>query len=61
MKRLLLLIPAIALLIFAYGCGQSGPLYLPGNPSQIEPAAEEPADEPAESDDDEKPDEEDAQ
>ena len=33
MKRL---IPAIALLLFvAAGCGQSGPLYIPGNPSKV--------------------------
>ena len=36
---------AFALLLFATvaGCGQSGPLYLPGNPSQVqEPPAEDP-------------------
>ena len=36
---------AIILLLFAAvaGCGQSGPLYLPGNPSQVqEPPAEDP-------------------
>ena len=33
MKRL---IPAIAILLFtAAGCGQSGPLYVPGNPSKV--------------------------
>ena len=32
------------------GCGQSGPLYIPGNPTRIEqpPAAEQSADEEAE-------------
>ncbi len=46
MKRLF---AAIAVLMFAAaGCGQSGPLYIPGNPSKIQnppPAAEEPAEE----------------
>jgi predicted small lipoprotein YifL len=44
MKRLLALFAALVL----FGCGQSGPLYIPGNPSRIEnppPPAEEPADE----------------
>lgn len=36
------------------GCGQSGPLYLPGNPSQVE--AEAP---PADSEDDDDKDEDD--
>ena len=39
---------AVLLLIFLLGaCGQSGPLYIPGNPSRIEqppPAAESTAD-----------------
>ncbi len=62
MKRLLLMLSAIALSMSASGCGQSGPLYLPGNPSQIEPPAEQPAAEPVEPEDDEdKPDQEDAQ
>ena len=34
MKRHVLL-PAAFLLLVVAGCGQSGPLYLPGNPSQI--------------------------
>ena len=37
MNRLILLITAIS--SFAvFGCGQSGPLYLPGDPSQIREA-----------------------
>ncbi len=35
----------------AYGCGQSGPLYVPGNPSKIQqppPQAESTADEEGE-------------
>ena len=44
MKRLL---AVLAVLILA-GCGQSGPLYIPGNPSRIEnppPPPEEAAEE----------------
>jgi predicted small lipoprotein YifL len=37
MKRLILLIAAISCLTLL-GCGQSGPLYLPGDPSQIREA-----------------------
>ena len=46
MKRLLALFAAFVL----FGCGQSGPLYIPGNPSRIEnppPPPEESADEEA--------------
>ena len=35
MKRLLFPIAAFALMILFSGCGQSGPLYVPGNPSQV--------------------------
>ena len=45
----------LALLVFALSiaaCGQSGPLYIPGNPSQVqEPPPEQ---EPPDEDDDEK-------
>jgi predicted small lipoprotein YifL len=46
MKRLLALLTAFVL----FGCGQTGPLYIPGNPSRIEnppPPAEESTDEEA--------------
>jgi len=48
MKRLSAIFAA--LLFLASGCGQSGPLYIPGNPTRIEqpPVAEEPADEEGE-------------
>jgi len=36
MQRLILAITASTLFFFLTGCGQSGPLYLPGNPSRIE-------------------------
>ena len=46
---------AALLLVFLIGaCGQSGPLYIPGNPSKIEqppPAAESTADEEEEAED----------
>ena len=35
MKRLTLLFAALALMFLFSGCGQSGPLYVPGNPSQM--------------------------
>ena len=43
MKRLFLLLTAFSLVFIASGCGQSGPLYIPGNPSKIQnpPPAEE--------------------
>ena len=36
MKRLILALAAISLLGLFAACGQSGPLYLPGNPSKLE-------------------------
>jgi len=36
MQRFTLAIITMASLFFVSGCGQSGPLYLPGNPSRIE-------------------------
>ena len=36
MQRLILAIITATLLFSVTGCGQSGPLYLPGNPSRIE-------------------------
>lgn len=35
MKRLTFLIAAFAFTFIFSGCGQSGPLYIPGNPSQM--------------------------
>ena len=50
-------IPAAALLaMFLLGCGQSGPLYVTGNPSTVQPAADQSM---AEDEDDEDADEED--
>ena len=48
MKRLVLALAALVFVLPFTGCGQSGPLYIPGNPSTIrqpppraEPTAEE--------------------
>ncbi|MBT5862494.1 MAG: hypothetical protein HOH37_06305 [Gammaproteobacteria bacterium] len=35
MKRICLLMAVIASIFVIAGCGQSGPLYVPGNPSQM--------------------------
>jgi len=35
MKRLTFLIATFAFMVLFSGCGQSGPLYIPGNPSQM--------------------------
>jgi len=36
MKRVLLSLTATALVLLATACGQTGPLYVPGNPSKIQ-------------------------
>jgi predicted small lipoprotein YifL len=51
MKRLLIALAATSFLIASHGCGQSGPLYIPGNPSKVEqppPQAESTAEDEAE-------------
>ena len=51
MKRLILALSAFSFIFLAAGCGQSGPLYIPGNPSKISnppPAAESTAEEESE-------------
>lgn len=35
MKRLTFLIAVLPFMFLFSGCGQSGPLYIPGNPSQM--------------------------
>ncbi len=54
MKRLILLLTALSFVFVATGCGQSGPLYIPGNPSKIEnpPPAENEDEEEKEEDSD---------
>ena len=32
---------ALLVILFLAGCGQSGPLYIPGDPSSIEPPADQ--------------------
>jgi predicted small lipoprotein YifL len=51
MKRLVLALAAFSFVFLATGCGQSGPLYIPGNPSRIShpPPPEEVAEESEES------------
>ena len=53
MKRSIYILSAILVLLPLTGCGQSGPLYLPGNPSTIETVPSVPAD-PGQQDNDEK-------
>jgi predicted small lipoprotein YifL len=51
MKRLILALAVLSLTFLASGCGQSGPLYIPGSPSKISnppPAAESTAEEEGE-------------
>ncbi len=56
MKRLFAVLAAVSVLFVASGCGQSGPLYIPGNPSTIQqppPQAESTAEEEQEEDSEE--------
>jgi predicted small lipoprotein YifL len=39
MKKRIRISAALLLAMFLLGCGQSGPLYVTGNPSEIQPAA----------------------
>ena len=47
MLRLIFLVAAFTSISFVTGCGQSGPLYLPGDPSEVR-RAPPPEDEEAE-------------
>ena len=56
MKRLLLALFALTSVFVVAGCGQSGPLYLPGDPSTIQtppPQPEEPQQDEEEEEEDE--------
>ncbi len=44
MKRLTVALGAFSLVLPLFGCGQSGPLYLPDDPSRIEAVPPAPAD-----------------
>ncbi len=53
MKRIFLALAAFVFVLPFTGCGQSGPLYIPGNPSKIQqppPQAESTAEEEGEED-----------
>ncbi len=55
MKRLLLALAALSFTFVATGCGQTGPLYIPGNPTRISnppPEAEATAEEEGEEEND---------
>ena len=55
MIRCIVMLVAISFVGLFAGCGQSGPLYIPGNPSRISnppPAAESTAEEESEEEDD---------
>ena len=52
MMRLIFLVAAFAGISFITGCGQSGPLYLPGDPSEVRQAPP-PVEEEAEDDEEE--------
>lgn len=57
MNRLTFLIAAFAFMFLSSGCGQSGPLYIPGNPSQMAVPPSQPpvSEEESEESDDEAP------
>jgi predicted small lipoprotein YifL len=55
MKRLIITLAALTIVFIASGCGQSGPLYIPDNPSTISvppPASDSTAEEAEEEEDD---------
>jgi predicted small lipoprotein YifL len=54
MKRLTILIAILACVFIVSGCGQSGPLYIPGNPSTmaVPPSQQTAADEESEEEQD---------
>lgn len=54
MKRFIFALTAISFVVLSSACGQSGPLYLPGNPSKLEtvPPAPTEADETEEEEQD---------
>jgi predicted small lipoprotein YifL len=52
MNSQLRVLAALIFLAALSACGQSGPLYIPGNPSTVQTPAEQPAAEDADEDDD---------
>jgi predicted small lipoprotein YifL len=56
MKRLTFLLAVFASMLMISGCGQSGPLYVPGNPSTMAvPPSEDSASEEAEEEEESSP------
>jgi predicted small lipoprotein YifL len=45
MKSTISSLVVLLLILFLSACGQSGPLYVPGDPSSIQPPAEQPDEE----------------
>ena len=45
MKSTISSLVVLLLILFLSACGQSGPLYVPGDPSSIQPPAEQPEEE----------------
>ncbi len=60
MKHFILALAAISFVLLFAGCGQSGPLYLPGNPSKIQNVPSTPADAEDEDTEEKKEDDSDA-
>lgn len=56
MKRFILALTASSLGLLFTACGQSGPLYLPGNPSTIQNVPDTPADTEEENNEQQEPD-----
>jgi len=52
MKRFIIALAAFSSVLLFAACGQSGPLYLPGDPSQIQEPSPAPADDGEEKKDD---------
>lgn len=54
MKRLTFLMAAFAFILLFSGCGQSGPLYVPGNPTKMAvPPSQQPGGEKEQADEEE--------
>jgi len=51
------MLAALLLLMFLIGCGQSGALYIPGNPSTVQPPPAAPVDDAKDEEDSDETDE----
>ena len=54
MKSTISSLVVLLLILFLSACGQSGPLYVPGDPSSIQPPAEQPEEEEKKEEDEDK-------